>query len=483
MKKISLTLVMLSALFFLSCSEVEDEVYNASQDLKYELVDNSNFTTYKGVFTTLNSKFRGVVEIQITDSNSVLLSETVNKATITLQNGDIIYATSNVLLNNNEITSNLHFTSKNLSFDFSANANGNNPVVTNVIYKKNEADILLSKLTTKAPLTTFSGTYICSTCGSSTPKTFNVIISGDGTGVQNYTTQMVYNTVSYSGIGIQENCNNSGTITVCSAVSGDGISNVGFTLGSSTVEWGGEMIYSNGTPNCSELSGVWFINKGLSNEKSGTFRSDAISNCLTELVFEDFEDAVVSYTTSIPEFTDKTVSTGRDYFIRTDGTDISGAVQLSDIIGTSYFAAQDIDGEGATLPVQVTFENLDINSMDAIYFSALFAEDDDSSNQDWDGPDYAHVDYSFDNGTTWNTFFAIEGSSTGTNTPPRVDTDFDGIGDGTEITNSFQPFSAVFLNNGLTNPSASNTVSIRIELNLNSGDEDIAFDNILIRGL
>tara|TARA_R100000306_G_scaffold5266_1_gene7680 strand:- start:6670 stop:6849 length:180 start_codon:yes stop_codon:yes gene_type:complete len=38
-----------------------------------------------------------------------------------------------------------------------------------------------------------------------------------------------------------------------------------------------------------------------------------------------------------------------------------------------------------------------------------------------------------------------------------------------------------FKNNIETNPTGSTTVSIRISMTLNTGDEDIAFDNILIR--
>ena len=66
------------------------------------------------------------------------------------------------------------------------------------------------------------------------------------------------------------------------------------------------------------------------------------------------------YSTSIPEFTDfvnpGTGTDGRDYFIRTDGTN-TRAETYTNKQGSYYFAAQDIDGEGATLPVYLLINN------------------------------------------------------------------------------------------------------------------------------
>ena len=60
----------------------------------------------------------------------------------------------------------------------------------------------------------------------------------------------------------------------------------------------------------------------------------------TTLLIEDFEDATVNY--SANDFTDGT----GDYFTRTDGSTISGAVSFTNTQGSSFFAAMDTDGDG-----------------------------------------------------------------------------------------------------------------------------------------
>ena len=485
MKKITLTLSILFALILASCFDDATEIINESQNLSYQVSDdNTNLGTYKGVFTTLDSEFRGVIEIEINETNSSELVKSFHTATIEMQNGDIAFATSNTPVTQGQLNTSIEFSSDELSFSFSVNDDGSDPTISNVVYNNTDADVLIKKQTTKNPVITFTGIYFCNGCGGTDARTFNVILSGDGIGNQTYTTQMEFYGNAYPGIGLQENCTIDGTLSFCDAVSGDGVDNIGFSLTNGDVVWNAEMSYSTSGADCSEIAGTWFYRKGLSGEKSGTFLSDS-DNCLQILTFEDFENASVNYTTSIPEFTDSGISTGKDYFIRTNGSDISSSVEFNDVVGEYYFAAQDINGEGAALPAQITFENLNISSLTTIYFSTEFAEDK-AAGEKWDNPDYVHVDYSFDGGSTWTTFFSIEGdetSGTAFNSTPRVDTDFDGVGDGQVITDTFEYFRASFVNNGTTNPTASSTVSIRIEMNLDANGEDIAIDNILIRGL
>ncbi len=176
------------------------------------------------------------------------------------------------------------------------------------------------------------------------------------------------------------------------------------------------------------------------------------------------------YTTSITEFTDS----GSDYFLRTDGSHMSG-VSLNNTDGF-YFAAQDIDGEGAVLPVSLEINNISIEGYTNLVFSLYVAEDDDGSNQDWDASDYVHIDYDMDNSGDFSNLIHIESELTsGTNGEPRIDSDYDGVGDGTAITNTFTQFSQAI-------PSSGSELDIKITFFLNSGDEDIALDNILLTG-
>ncbi len=193
-------------------------------------------------------------------------------------------------------------------------------------------------------------------------------------------------------------------------------------------------------------------------------------NAQDNLIFEDFEDASVNYTTNPAEFSDGT----SDFFTRTDGSNISGSYGVTGFQGSSYFAAQDVDGDQAVIPVQMVLTG-DISNHTDLNFSVLLAEDDDGSNQDWDNPDYVTIEYSIDGGQ-YLSLICVHNDGSGINMPPYIDSDCDGIGEGAEITSLFTSYGASIAETG-------NSITIRITINLDSGDEDIAFDNILLSGI
>lgn len=187
------------------------------------------------------------------------------------------------------------------------------------------------------------------------------------------------------------------------------------------------------------------------------------------ILLEDFEDSQVYYTPSITEFTDNS----KDYFKRTDGSDISGE-SFTNQQGSFYFGAQDIDGEGATLPVSLSINDIDISGYTSLILRVYLAEDATGSSEHWDASDYVRFTYDIDEGTTTNLLW-IETLGDTTNGPPGIDTNFDGNGDGSEITDAFSQFSANITGTG-------SSLDLTIEFNLNSGDEDIAIDQIEILG-
>ncbi len=193
---------------------------------------------------------------------------------------------------------------------------------------------------------------------------------------------------------------------------------------------------------------------------------------MAQLFLEDFETDGngTRYITSTPEFSDGS----SDFFTRTDGSNISGAYNVTGIEGTSFFAAQDIDGEGAAPLQTIEFTNIDIAGYSNLQFSGLFAEDDDGSNQDWDAPDFVTVQVQIDGGGYVDILqFANDGSTF--NSAPFLDTDFDGVGDGTELTDEFANFTAAIAGTGAL-------LDLRITVALDAGDEDIAFDSLQITG-
>jgi DNA/RNA endonuclease YhcR with UshA esterase domain len=174
-----------------------------------------------------------------------------------------------------------------------------------------------------------------------------------------------------------------------------------------------------------------------------------------------------NYNTSIAEFSDGF----NDFFTRTDGSSISSSYAVSNIDGSFYFAGMDIDGEGASLPVNLTTIPISVAGLSSIDFSILLAEDDDGTNEDWDETDYVHITYSVDGGASQNLIW-IENDGSQFNGAPLIDTDFDGVGDGTEITSTFTNFTETIALSGAS------SIVFSIEFNLDAGDEDLAIDNI-----
>ncbi len=197
-------------------------------------------------------------------------------------------------------------------------------------------------------------------------------------------------------------------------------------------------------------------------------------------------EAAGGYSTSITEFTDD----AHDYFCKVnwnddnpkaydvDGNllgDLDSPRGLNSVQGSYFFAGMDIDGEGASLPVTLTIDDIDISGYTDLQLKVYLAEDDDGSNQDWDAVDYVHFDYDIDNSGSFSNLLHIE-SSGGQNTEPSIDTNFDGSGDGTAITNTFTLFSADISGTG-------SLLDIKVTFNLNTGDEDIAIDDISVTGM
>ena len=188
------------------------------------------------------------------------------------------------------------------------------------------------------------------------------------------------------------------------------------------------------------------------------------------ILLEDFEDANVSYTTSVPEFTDGYY----DFFMRTDGSDMRYA-EYQNVQGSYYFAGMDLDAEGATLPLTMTFSGIDISGYTNLVFTALIAEDDSYDGlEDWDELDSVKIEYQID-GNGYQNLLAFENDGSTYNSAAFVDSDFDGTGDGTELTDTFTEF-CVFLS------ATGQTMDLKITFDLDSGDEDIAFDDITLCG-
>ena len=160
-----------------------------------------------------------------------------------------------------------------------------------------------------------------------------------------------------------------------------------------------------------------------------------------------------------------------DYFQRTDGSNIG--ISYSGNTGY-FFAAQDIDDGGWTgsaSPSQLTWSNIDISGYDNLTFSGLFAS---AATNKIDNNDYVIIEYQIDGGG-WNKILEFENDGATYNTQFYEDTDFDGVGDGTDLTSTFQSFTKSISATG-------SSLDLRITVAVNAGGEDFAFDEFKIEG-
>ena len=138
-------------------------------------------------------------------------------------------------------------------------------------------------------------------------------------------------------------------------------------------------------------------------------------------------------------------------------------------------ALTDANGD-AYAPLQfITFDPVDVTGVSAVELSMKLAEDKIGDTERWDGTDYFHASYSVDGGATFVDFLNVEAEqATGNNFVPRVDTDFDGVGDGDAITEDAQTFTRRV--DGL----AATALVLRLEFRFNAGEEDIAVDDVTV---
>ncbi|MEM1099685.1 MAG: PEP-CTERM sorting domain-containing protein [Planctomycetota bacterium] len=187
------------------------------------------------------------------------------------------------------------------------------------------------------------------------------------------------------------------------------------------------------------------------------------------IAVEDFSDDI-GFTTSVPQISD---SFG-DFFTRTDGSNIGTFYSVTGATG-SWFAAMDTNAEPGFNIGFVTLDAITITDFTDITVSIDLAEDDDGTNEDWDANSSVSLQASVDGGAFFD-LLVVEAQG-GTNTAPAIDTTGDGLGDGTEITDTFATFTSDLGTTG-------DSLVIRVQIaELESGDEDISFDTIVVEGV
>ena len=182
----------------------------------------------------------------------------------------------------------------------------------------------------------------------------------------------------------------------------------------------------------------------------------------TTLFTEDFDNNTQYSVTLGGEGNDGTA----DYFQRTDGTNINKS--YSSFNGSYFFAGQDIDDGGWTgsaSPSELTWSSINISGYSNLQFKGLFAS---SATNKIDNNDYIHVQYRIDGGN-WTNLIWFENDGSTYNTYFLEDIDFDGDGEGTQLTSSFLEVAKSISSTG-------SLLDLRITVAVNSGDEDFGID-------
>jgi len=212
-------------------------------------------------------------------------------------------------------------------------------------------------------------------------------------------------------------------------------------------------------------------------DNAGALNIDLVytENTAPQLGLDEVTDFVATSSASTAFFSDG----GGDYFGISDGAgggDFGGGAAPSGLpaytgFNSPFLVGEDLDGEGASLPITIDFDGIDISGLSNLQFSGLFA----ATGGGWDAADLFLLEYRIDGGEYQDLLrLALDGSEAdGFNGPVSVDTDFDGIGDGQLVGLEAQQLLAAINGTG-------SLLDLRLTTDLNSGAEAFALDEFAI---
>ncbi|WP_395376973.1 Ig-like domain-containing protein [Marinicella sp. W31] len=212
------------------------------------------------------------------------------------------------------------------------------------------------------------------------------------------------------------------------------------------------------------------------------------------LLTETFEtDGNGSRYTSTPEFDQNTTpgtgtATASDHWGRSDGSEIAnitGAYTGAD--GSFFWAGEDVndDGGNGQLPQTLEFTDIDITGFSNLAFTGLFGAGNERlpGNSNYDAADFIRVEYRID-GSGADPFtpgvcfgYERQSPSDDSNEPFGLDADCDGESDGVA-----GRLGTVLTEYGFNIAGTGSTLDLLISVSVDSGSEEIAFDNIIITG-
>lgn len=193
------------------------------------------------------------------------------------------------------------------------------------------------------------------------------------------------------------------------------------------------------------------------------------------LLVEDFEDNTVNYTVSTGEFFDSS----NDHFTIVP---LNGAADpvtpYVGFQGSNFFSAEDMNNGGRVDTQTLTF-SVNVEDYSNITLSGLFAVGGNAAVPPaYDDEESLLVRARFDGGAFENilAFEAEEPGGDTTNNLIRMDTDFDGVGDGTIPDHNFMLLTSAPLAGSGT------TLEVEVIVTSTDGGSEFAFDNFMVEG-
>lgn len=267
-------LLLMASILLLSCTKDEEPEVIVEKKVPSGL--EGAYGTYKGVFTTQDSKSRGIFELNIQGGVDNIKS---GSATLTTHTGEVFLA-KYVGFEETQKSSGfkLLFDSLDFSFTFNLDSNGE-PLITDVVYKNQTGGIVAAQETGDTSVTPVTGTYRCTNCEDggiiegielhNEERTFNILLTNtEGTEAVSIQSMMVG--MYEADLLIKRGCTEFEGYTTCEFTNSDNAT-------TEDVSWYGFHRYltDKSQGDCSTLSGNVSINTTQVGMIEVEFQSDS----------------------------------------------------------------------------------------------------------------------------------------------------------------------------------------------------------------
>ncbi|MDT0643802.1 hypothetical protein RM553_13255 [Zunongwangia sp. F363] len=277
-KAVWFTAFSLFSILFHSCSPDEGLITESTSAEE----DYSPGKTYKGIFATYNSKYRGTFQLEVSESTfEYEKSDYHANAVLTVQTGKT-YTAKFIRAEEVSKSSNfkLTFDSEDFSFVFSLDAN-NKPVFKEVVFKNEQGAMIAAEETENKTIIPITGTYKCTNCQekdsingvplNNEERTFNMMLTTED-GSSSMTIQASLGILVDNEVIVEKSCTTVGEYTTCEFSNGIYGSN-------EPVTWTGMHRYKTVTTDtssaCSSVSGHISFESAEAGIIEGDFSSDS----------------------------------------------------------------------------------------------------------------------------------------------------------------------------------------------------------------